>query len=347
MINDKICGIYKIENLVNSKIYVGSSINIYSRWYDHKITLKKNVHINKHLQRAHNKYGIDNFSFEVVEKCEKEDLLIREQYWMDYYKSYSKDNGYNICSIAGSSIGRIVSDDTKLKLSLIQKNRKPIYQIDIYGNIIKEWRGIGEIQKDNSLDNRNIKQSLLHKSYKYIWNDYLWVYKKEYNNFNIENYIDEINTYLLNKNKDPLDVIIVQLSLDCKYIKEWKNIATASKELNINYNNIALCINGRCQVGSGYRWLTKKKYLKFKDSIQDCFHEVILNNRKAIVQLNLKNEYLSEFNSMEEACKLLKLKSKSSIVLCCKGNYKTAYGYKWMYKEDYQKLQNEKERLIV
>lgn len=67
-----ISGIYKIENLINHNIYIGQSCNIYSRWYSHKnIARKADKLIEEYeypLYKAMRKYGIDNFSFEIIEE---------------------------------------------------------------------------------------------------------------------------------------------------------------------------------------------------------------------------------------------------------------------------------------
>ena len=49
-------GIYKIENKVNGKVYIGQSVNIKKRWKQHKYELNSNNHVNKHLQASWNKY---------------------------------------------------------------------------------------------------------------------------------------------------------------------------------------------------------------------------------------------------------------------------------------------------
>lgn len=81
-------GIYGIINLINDKKYIGSSINIRHRFITHKCYLRKNIHSNKHLQSAWNKYGEENFKFELIEECEEDKLIEREQYWIDYYGRY-------------------------------------------------------------------------------------------------------------------------------------------------------------------------------------------------------------------------------------------------------------------
>ena len=62
---EKKCGIYKITNIINNKVYVGSAVNVTYRFKTHKRLLKQNKHFNTHLQSSYNKYGKDNFKFEM------------------------------------------------------------------------------------------------------------------------------------------------------------------------------------------------------------------------------------------------------------------------------------------
>ena len=72
--NKIMCGIYIIKNMVNNKVYIGQSVNIDKRWYDHINALDNHSHYNYHLQAAWDKYGKDAFVFDVVELCGKERL---------------------------------------------------------------------------------------------------------------------------------------------------------------------------------------------------------------------------------------------------------------------------------
>lgn len=87
-----VCGIYKIENLITHHIYVGQSVNIYGRWGKHR-TSSADKKFDTPLYRAIRKYGLENFSFEIVEECSRELLDDREKYWINHYNSYH--NGYN------------------------------------------------------------------------------------------------------------------------------------------------------------------------------------------------------------------------------------------------------------
>lgn len=114
-------GIYKITNTVTSDFYIGSSVDIKYRWYKHKRELELNHHVNNHLQNAWNKYGEENFSFEIVQECDKNHLLDQEQYNID-----SLNPAYNICKIAYSTSGHRfhLSEETKRKISLSKKGKK-------------------------------------------------------------------------------------------------------------------------------------------------------------------------------------------------------------------------------
>ena len=118
-------GIYIITNIINNKIYIGSTINFSKRWKKHKQHLNNNKHINYHLQKAWNKYGEKCFKFEILQEVSySEHLISYEQVYMDYYKSYAKNIGYNIRIKADSNLGIKRRETTRKKLSIIAKQRK-------------------------------------------------------------------------------------------------------------------------------------------------------------------------------------------------------------------------------
>jgi group I intron endonuclease len=82
-------GIYRIRNLINGHCYYGSSKDIEKRWKKHKNQLIQNKHINILLYRAWNKYGEDNFIFEVVEECDISILLETEQKYLNLLPEYN------------------------------------------------------------------------------------------------------------------------------------------------------------------------------------------------------------------------------------------------------------------
>ena len=79
-------GVYKITNQINGKFYIGSSKDLIRRKKDHFRLLKKGVNHNILLQRAVNKYGIDNFIFEILVECSEDLLFTIEQKLVDELK---------------------------------------------------------------------------------------------------------------------------------------------------------------------------------------------------------------------------------------------------------------------
>ena len=112
-----ITGTYKIRNIVNNKIYVGSAVDIKKRWRDHKWYLKENKHHNPHLQSSYNKYGKQNFEFSIELECVTDDLLDNETSLMLKYNSKNRAHGYNINDPRKITFGSSCKDSTKKILS--------------------------------------------------------------------------------------------------------------------------------------------------------------------------------------------------------------------------------------
>lgn len=89
------CGIYKITNMENNKSYVGQAVNIADRWRQHiKRGLGADPATKNKLYPAMQAIGVENFTFEIVEECPREQLNDKEDFWQNYFKA--KDFGYSI-----------------------------------------------------------------------------------------------------------------------------------------------------------------------------------------------------------------------------------------------------------
>ena len=95
------CGIYCIENKINEKKYIGQSTNIEERWYRHKLRYNEQSESDKPLYLAMKKYGIENFTFSILEECNRDLLNEREEFYILKFNSHQKDFGYN-CNLGGS-----------------------------------------------------------------------------------------------------------------------------------------------------------------------------------------------------------------------------------------------------
>ena len=83
-----ICGIYKITNQITKEIYIGQSVNISDRFKQHiKCGLGIDAPTTNKLYNNMQKYGVWNFSFEILQKCSKEKLNEKERFWIEMCQS--------------------------------------------------------------------------------------------------------------------------------------------------------------------------------------------------------------------------------------------------------------------
>lgn len=154
-----LCGIYQITHLSSCRVYIGSSNHIYKRWGAHRSALNNNRHENRYLQFAWNKYGEDQFRFEIVELVDKVNIAEREKYWMDKTGCLDRNRGFNIFpdptglnkpplseehkrKISETFKGRTFSDEHRKNLSIALKGKKkPAHVIEAarQANIGKPW----------------------------------------------------------------------------------------------------------------------------------------------------------------------------------------------------------------
>jgi group I intron endonuclease len=122
-----IIGIYKILNLKNNKVYIGSSFDVKARLRTHRNQLKTNVHGNSHLQYSYNKYGKDNFSYsiiKIVENCSSEELEEIEESFIKLYEATNRAKGYNKREKCNTNKGLKWPEESKRKFSESKKGIK-------------------------------------------------------------------------------------------------------------------------------------------------------------------------------------------------------------------------------
>ena len=219
-------GIYKIVNLVNNKVYVGSALNIKDIWKKHQRDLANNKHHSIKLQRAWNKYGIDNFKFEIIEECDKNILIKQEQYYIDLLDSFNK--GYNCCSIAGSRLGTKASYETKIKMS---KSR--MGNTNCKGKIFSQKTRLK--MSNSAKGNSNSKGNVLSKETK----------------------IKMSKSKIGRKNNKYNPTPILQYDKHKNFIKEWQDLISL-KEAGFNSHDISAVCYNRAKSSQGYCWKFKK-----------------------------------------------------------------------------------------
>lgn len=132
-----ICGIYKIENSVNGKIYIGQSRNLKKRLAEHKRKLKNGNHSNTYLQKSWEKHGSENFIFKIIEECIEEKLDEREIYFIKKYKdlttvyNFKGGGSFGTHSEATKELIRekrklqIITEEAKQKMRIARREMKP------------------------------------------------------------------------------------------------------------------------------------------------------------------------------------------------------------------------------
>lgn len=256
-------GIYTITNLFNNKMYVGMSKNIKNRLCHHKAELRGNYHINEFLQKSWNKYGAENFLFEVLEECEEQFLCSQEHYWCNMLNTHDMKYGYNLLpthpyclnlsskfireKISKKLTGRKLSEEHKLKIkynSLGKKHTEKSKKLISINNLGK---------KRTDLTKKKISENhkALHKAGKFKTRG-ISLQANTTNSITWRNKYD--NGYISKTNKS-----IIQYDLDNNFIKEWISVTEASKILNIPRTSISACLRKYTKKCHNFKWEYKNK----------------------------------------------------------------------------------------
>lgn len=213
-----------------------------------------------------------------------------------------------------------------------------VVQLDRNREFIAEWSNIAEAST-----NLNIKTSDIYRACTGLQKSshgFIWLFKECYEKF-LKGELDKSFSVSNAKRK------IVQLDYNGKYIQEWESITLASNILGIPYNSISSSCKKVDRMVGGYIFVYLEYYqTMLKEKINSSIPIEPKNKKKGrrdvrgVVQLGLNNEFIKEWDSINDAAKYLNIK-KGVIYAVCKGTKFTYKGYKWVYKEDYDKYMKE------
>lgn len=136
----KIAGIYKISCSANSKFYIGSSINIKTRFKQHKSKLEKNCHDNQHLQNAWNKYGAGSFTFEILEVIEESNIPVVRDLEQKILDSYLAGDWGKLFNIAVTVDFTVMSEESRKRL--VERWANPDYKEKLIKKLRKTGAGV-------------------------------------------------------------------------------------------------------------------------------------------------------------------------------------------------------------
>lgn len=160
-------GIYKWENLINHKCYIGQSIDLNKRIAHHFSNIKNNRY-DSPLYRAIKKYGLENFDVTIIEVLEasddlKSELDEREKYYIQKYNSYGK-NGYNqTFGGDGGILGYKFTEDqrnhvSKNSIKAAEDIKKAVYLFNFKYKYYQTWMDSGYAAKQIGVNRCTIQR---------------------------------------------------------------------------------------------------------------------------------------------------------------------------------------------
>ena len=300
MAEEKISGIYCIENTKNHKKYIGQSIDIYQRWYAHKSKLNMNKHHSHHLQQAWNKYGDNCFIFYIIETCDESLLNEREIYWIKYYNTYF--DGYNE-TFGGEGYAR--------------QTRK-VYQYSLSGEFIKEWNSVSEIENKlgyNGFTIRNVCNGDEHLSAY----GYQWSYKK----------VDNIGEY----NSLTQKKTVYQYDKQGNLVNVYDTILSVAED-GFSFGNVTNCCRGIRKTSSGYVW----SYVPLdKNEITNKIHNTYQNHSQiSISKYSLDGDFIEYIDQRDYFKK--NNYNIYEVIKCCNGEKDYYKKFQWRYGNNTNKI---------
>ena len=329
-------GIYKITNQVNGKVYIGQSINIKQRWKNHKKDAfwEKGEDYHYPLYKAMRKYGLANFSFEVLEECNREQLNEKEIFYISQYNAYGK--GYNQ-NAGGNSAPHSIKLDVDIVKQIItllkttnHSNTELAKKFQISEGMIRAinsgecWPQPNEKYPLRVLRQRDSVGKIIKKSPKThtcaqcgtpIWPTSI-LCKKCANDNKAQN----------RKIKRPQRLELAKMVSESSFV-------AVGKEFGVSGNTIA-------------KWCKEYGMPHNKEQLKRWYCEAVGSEyipphsqritkpvKRPVQQIDIASgQIINTFESIAEANKSLHTQGRGHISDVCTGKRKTAHGYKWKYK---------------
>lgn len=154
------CGIYLIRNIINGKVYIGKSNNIYRRIQSHISGLKNKSlkHENEHFINAWHKYGENSFEYIILEECEFDKLKEKEIFYITKYNSLDRNKGYNFRLDSESGMIPLESTRKKYSEALYRRFSKQEERDKVSIRTIKFWKNNPDKKSQMSLNVKKTKQ---------------------------------------------------------------------------------------------------------------------------------------------------------------------------------------------
>lgn len=281
-------GIYQIRDIINNKSYIGLSINIEKRWLQHKSALNRNKHCNQKLQNAWNKYGAENFEWNVLEQCEYQDCFNKEIEYIQYFNSF--EDGYN--STTGGDKG------------CSEHWEKPVYVYDLNGCFVTDFRSRAEAERQ--LQCHSIKECCLgYCNRGFSKTNQKW-YQYSYQ------YADHINPFIFKGKMKQ----VYQLDINGNILQTFNSGADACRAVGANPK----CHNLRDAIQTHKPW-----HNYYWDYVENHSEDWEPYDELTIMAINSEGEVIGKFRNALDAANQLGLQH-SAICKVLKGTRHTTGG---------------------
>jgi len=232
-------GVYTITCLINKKMYVGKTKQLKIRKHCHFSELKHNKHKIKDLQDDYNRYGKENFVFEVLIKCKKRFLYSEEHYWCNLLNVHNPEFGYNIQPTNPYGVGKALKSSIQKR---VIKQVVPVIMLTTDGQFIKRFNSCKEAGTETKMPPESVSQ--VARGERSHSKGYVFVYEKDYNPskyYSIKVLRHKRNVLMLDKNDNILG--------------DFKSTQDAANEMGISQVSIWRALNGTRNTYKGYKWV--------------------------------------------------------------------------------------------
>ena len=359
-INERKYCVYMHKNKINDKVYIGQTgTSVEDRWQNGKgykgCTL---------FERAIKKYGWENFEHIILEdNLTRQEVGVAENKFITLYDATNPEKGYNI-STGGESghVGVKMSDEARRRMSEARKgkpfsqehkdkisaalkgrrlpkesidkiriaNSKSCVQLDLDGNFIQRYQTTREASLASGVSQDSICGALNKNKRQKTAGGFIWIQADEYDEPDfLLNLKDYMKIYKNNRKRS-----VVQLSQDGEYINTFESSAAAGRSIDQDGRHINACCAGDINTAYGYVWVYESEYSPDKDY---SIHKTPTWNQYAVVQLDKDFNVVAEFSGANEAHRQTNI-NIACICECCNGIQKTAGGYLWLKKDDYDTI---------
>lgn len=286
--------IYKATNLVNGKCYIGQTVDLHSRIWQHQRCYEKE---RCDFHDAIQEFGFHNFKWDVLDSCtDKEKASDLEKYYIEKYDTFK--NGYNMTK--GGNGGCFWK-------------AKPIVRLTLSGDFVKRYDSAGETKLDGFSDS-DVLLNCKNKSY--TCKGFMFMFEDEY----LKNGAKKYNKPASKKQKP-----IIQCDLNGNFVKEFKSVSNASQETDIRRTAISNVLTGNLKSAGGFLFVYKKDF-----PIKDIKNYKRKKKGKKVAQVDIKTGKIIEiFDRVSDAGRKLNVNYKT-IHKVIDMKERTAYGYKWI-----------------